>query len=87
MTRAGSVGAALALAWLGSARVASAQPPLANNGQGMDTHLFRPAMDTKGLFVTNGANVLGKNDVSFGLVLDYGNTLLNVSTVSPGSPS
>jgi outer membrane protein OmpA-like peptidoglycan-associated protein len=58
---------------------AAAQIP-ASNGAGMDTHLFRPAMDSKGLFVTNGSQILGKNDISFGLVLDYGNTILRVPT-------
>jgi len=58
----------------------------AGNGAGMDTHLFRPAMDSKGLFVTNGADILGKNDISFGLVLDYGNTLLKVPNVGQSNP-
>jgi OOP family OmpA-OmpF porin len=56
------------------------------NGAGMDTHLFRPAMDSKGLFVTNGADILGKNDISFGLVLDYGNTLLKVPNLGQSNP-
>jgi OOP family OmpA-OmpF porin len=65
-------------------RDASAQKPLAQNGDGMDTHLFRPAMDSKGLFVTNGSEILGKNEISFGLVLDYGNTLLRVQNLGQG---
>ncbi|MGH7298155.1 MAG: OmpA family protein, partial [Polyangiaceae bacterium] len=47
-----------------------------SNGGGFDTHLFRPAMDSKGLFTVNGSDILGKNDVSFGLVIDYGHALL-----------
>ncbi len=50
-----------------------------SNGAGMDTHLFRPALDSKGFFTTNGADVLGHNDVSFGLVLDYGYGLLRTN--------
>ncbi|MCL2724356.1 MAG: OmpA family protein [Polyangiaceae bacterium] len=52
--------------------------PQATNGKGFDTHLFRPAMDSKGFFATNGTSVLGANDFSLGLVLDYGRTLLRV---------
>jgi outer membrane protein OmpA-like peptidoglycan-associated protein len=48
------------------------------NGKGFDTHLFRPALDSKGFFSTNGSDVLGKNDLSFGLVIDWGRTLLRV---------
>ena len=35
-------------------------------------------MDSKGLFTTNGSDILGANDVSFGLVIDYGRTLLRI---------
>ena len=56
-----------------------------NNGDGFDTHLFRPAMDSKGFFTTNGTDILGKDDFSVGLVLDYGRTLLRVDG-SQGNP-
>src|SRR5438094_5353491 len=56
------------------------------HGDGFDTHLFRPAMDSKGFFTTNGSEILGANDVSFGLVIDYGNTLLRVDGVGQKSP-
>jgi outer membrane protein OmpA-like peptidoglycan-associated protein len=46
------------------------------NGDGFDTHLFRPAMDSKGLFTVNGSDVIGAKAFSFGLVIDYANTLL-----------
>jgi outer membrane protein OmpA-like peptidoglycan-associated protein len=39
---------------------------------GMDAHLFRPAVDSKGYISTNGTNILGDGDYSFGLVLDAG---------------
>jgi outer membrane protein OmpA-like peptidoglycan-associated protein len=39
---------------------------------GMDAHLFRPAVDSKGYISTNGTSVLGAGDYSFGLVLDMG---------------
>ncbi len=64
---------AAAAAW-GTAETARADDPLATKG--MDTHLFRPAMDSKGLFTTNGTEILGANDISFGLVGDYANVLL-----------
>jgi outer membrane protein OmpA-like peptidoglycan-associated protein len=70
--------AALALAMLGFEHEAAAQPIPGNNGDGFDTHLFRPALDSKGFFHTNGTDILGKNDLSFGLVIDYGRSLLRV---------
>lgn len=48
------------------------------NGDGFDTHLFRPAVDSKGFFTVNGAEVLGHNDYSFGLVIDYGHNILRL---------
>ena len=49
---------------------------------GMDTHLFRPAVDSKGFVTVNGTDILGANNLSFGLVLDYGRHLLR--TRAPG---
>lgn len=55
---------------------------------GMDLHLFRPAIDSKGLLSVNGTDILGANEYSFGLVMDAGFGLLrfdgfeNDSTVS-----
>ena len=46
--------------------------PVVATAAGFDTHLFRPAMDSKGLFTVNGSDILGANDISFGLVIDYG---------------
>ncbi len=63
-------------------RPAHAQPKVNaipdGNGAGFDTHLFRPALDSKGFFHTNGTDILGANDISLGLVLDYGRNLLRV---------
>ncbi|MEO8179162.1 MAG: OmpA family protein [Deltaproteobacteria bacterium] len=76
--------AALAAGWLALPSVASAQnssgprAPQSLNGDGADTHLFRPAVDSKGFFSVNGSRILGANDISFGLVLDYGRSLLRV---------
>ena len=85
-----SMGALLALAAAGGlcsfTKVAEAQNIPSSNGSGMDTHLFRPAMDSKGLFTTNGADILAKNDFSFGLVIDYGDKLLRVPSVGQQSP-
>ena len=47
-----------------------AQPRLASGG--MDLRLFRPAVDSKGLFAVDGTDILGNGDISFGLVLDAG---------------
>jgi outer membrane protein OmpA-like peptidoglycan-associated protein len=65
---------------LASVRAANAQASSnaipTSNGSGFDTHLFRPAMDSKGLFSVNGSDILGAREFSFGLILDYGHTLL-----------
>ena len=65
-----------------SPRAAHAQAgpraPESLNGDGADTHLFRPAVDSKGFFSVNGSRILGANDISFGLVLDYGRSLMRV---------
>ena len=52
--------------------------PEAGNGDGMDTHLFRPAVDSKGFFSVNGSDILGGQDISFGLVMDYGHNLMRL---------
>ncbi len=39
---------------------------------GMDLHLFRPAVDSRGYFSVNGSEVMPHKDFSFGLVLDAG---------------
>ncbi len=57
---------------------AGPRAPKSLNGDGADTHLFRPAVDSKGFFSVNGSRILGAKDVSFGLVLDYGRSLLRV---------
>lgn len=68
-------------AFAASAPDASAQPTSPpriadGNGAGVDLHLFRPAVDSKGFFSVNGADILGHKDLSFGLILDYGHGLL-----------
>jgi len=50
-----------------------------SNGDGMDTHLFRPAVDSKGFFSVNGSDILGANNISFGLVLDYGRNIMRLN--------
>jgi outer membrane protein OmpA-like peptidoglycan-associated protein len=50
----------------------SAQATFVNTKLGMDAHLFRPAVDSKGFISVNGTSVLGDRDYSFGLVLDMG---------------
>lgn len=57
-------------------QVAVAQPAELANGRGMDLHLFRPAVDSKGLFTVNGTDIVGHLDYSFGLVMDGGFGLL-----------
>jgi OOP family OmpA-OmpF porin len=80
--RALVMGAALAV--VAVSREASAQNAIpSSNGDGFDTHLFRPSLDSKGLFTVNGTDILGARAISFGLVLDYGRTLLRNNVTDP----
>jgi len=71
---------AILLSILGLPSVAAAQASdnrvSGSNGDGLDTHLFRPAVDSKGFFSVNGSDILGAKNISFGLVLDYGRNLM-----------
>jgi OOP family OmpA-OmpF porin len=67
---------ALAFAAAFSPSEVSAQAKLA--GGGMDLHMFRPAVDSKGFMSVNGTDILGAGSFSFGLVLDVGLGLLPV---------
>src|SRR6478609_10281428 len=89
---AATLSAALAFALALVPGIAQAQFPSptrapATNGDGMDTHLFRPAIDSKGFFSVNGSDILCAGNVSFGLVLDYGHNLMRtrVSKVPQGT--
>ncbi len=72
---------ALALALLlgpaitGHGERAEAQAGRLRSG-GMDLHLFRPAMDSKGYLSVNGTDILGHLDFAFGLVVDMGGGLM-----------
>lgn len=56
----------------------SAQTATLSDGLGMDVHLFRPAVDSKGYISVNGTSILGDGDISFGLILDAGFGILPV---------
>ena len=62
-----------------SGRLAAQERVADSNGDGMDTHLFRPAVDSKGFFSVNGSDIVGAGDLSFGLILDYGRSLLRTN--------
>jgi OmpA-OmpF porin, OOP family len=68
--------APIGLTVLAMAASAGAQVRTHANGDGMDTHLFRPAVDSKGFLSVNGSDILGHGNVSFGMVLDYGTHLM-----------
>src|SRR5262249_11536757 len=70
------LGAALFASVEHEARAQNTNRIAAGNGDGMDLHLFRPAVDSKGFFSVNGSDVLGANGISLGLVLDYGHDLM-----------
>jgi outer membrane protein OmpA-like peptidoglycan-associated protein len=48
----------------------------------MDAHFFKPAIDSKGYVSTNGTNIVGAGDYSFGLVLDMGLSIMPYSAFS-----
>jgi hypothetical protein len=62
--------------WLSAGR-AAAQAHLTSGG--MDLRLVRPALDSKGLLAIDGADILGENMLSFGLLLDGGFGLVAAS--------
>lgn len=55
------------------------------NGDGLDTHLFRPALDSRGLVSVNGVDVLPAGRISLGLTMDYGRNILRVPDVGQES--
>lgn len=67
-----------------SAAHAQASAIVDSNGEGFDTHLFRPALDSRGLLSVNGVDVLPAGKASVGLVLDYGRGLLRVPDTNQG---
>ncbi|MGK4001750.1 OmpA family protein [Sorangium sp. So ce1036] len=73
------LGASMAAATAEDAAAAETRTGDGANGDGMDLHLFRPAIDSKGLFSVNGADIVGANDISLGLVLDYGRNIMPLS--------
>jgi outer membrane protein OmpA-like peptidoglycan-associated protein len=72
-------GVGLVLSLLPSLAEAQEQHRAGTQAGGMDTHLFRPAVDSKGFVTVNGSDILGDGDVSFGLVLDYGHNILRAA--------
>ena len=66
---------------------AQAQPNAipASNGSGLDTHLFRPALDSRGLVSVNGVDVLPAGRISLGLTMDYGPGILRVPDIGQKS--
>ncbi|NOQ83751.1 MAG: hypothetical protein GQ551_07055, partial [Myxococcales bacterium] len=66
-------------AWVVALVLVASLSPVASLAQeatltdgGMDLHLFRPAVDTRGYFTVNGTEVMPHKEFSFGLVLDAG---------------
>lgn len=57
---------------------AQAQEQAAQGPDGANIHLnaFRPALDSRGYITVNASQVLGHNEVSFGLVLNWSRSLL-----------
>lgn len=77
--RSASIGRGWGCAWLcalvllGSLRPHAALADDATLSEGgMDLHLFRPAVDSRGYFAVNGSEIMPHKEFSFGLVLDAG---------------
>ncbi|MCU0661662.1 MAG: OmpA family protein [Myxococcota bacterium] len=51
---------------------AFAETELVKPGQGMESRLFRTAVDTKGHFTVDGTQILPHNNISLSLMLDFG---------------
>jgi outer membrane protein OmpA-like peptidoglycan-associated protein len=67
-----TLAAALAAATLATAPAAAWAQIVEGEGRpGMELRLFRPAVDSQGLFTVNASPVLPHLDISFGLILDY----------------
>ncbi|MCP4677860.1 MAG: OmpA family protein [Deltaproteobacteria bacterium] len=62
----------LALFVFSSAAPAFAEKQLVNKDQGMEAHLFRSAVDTKGHFSVDATPILPHLAMSLGLMLDFG---------------
>lgn len=67
------------IAWLAALVLGMALLPSVSRAQkatltdgGMDLHLYRPAVDTRGYFSVNGTEVMPHKKFSFGLILDAG---------------
>jgi OOP family OmpA-OmpF porin len=54
------------------------------SGGGIDMRLFRPAVDSKGLFTVNASPILPHLGLSFGLVIDYANGIFRLKD-DPGN--
>jgi outer membrane protein OmpA-like peptidoglycan-associated protein len=67
-----------ALAGLVTGLVLWAAPAAAQRTEGANIHLnaFRPALDSRGYVTVNASQVLGHNELSFGLVLNWSRNLL-----------
>ncbi len=81
-----AVGAVSAAVGLGAPPAGAADPIPETNGRGMDLHLYKPAMDSKGWFAVNGADLVGHLDFSVGLNLDYGFGTLAGNTANASAP-
>ena len=61
-----------------AAAIAGATPAWAQPAGDIDLNVFRPAMDSRGYLTINASQMLGHNEVSFGLgALDWGYKMLS----------
>ncbi len=74
-----TIGLATLVASLGLGTVAIADP-----SAGVDSALFRASYDANGIFAVEGARLMPKHDISFKLMLGYGNDPINVAVPGIG---
>jgi OOP family OmpA-OmpF porin len=81
--------AALALCLFVPARAVADETTDPADSGALDLRLFRPAVDSKGLFGVNASDVMPHLDISIALILDYGHNLFPVTTQNreTGAPS
>ena len=58
----------------------AAAPAVAQPAGNLDLNAFRPAMDSRGYLTVNASNILGHNQISFGIVLDLGHKMLSFTS-------
>jgi outer membrane protein OmpA-like peptidoglycan-associated protein len=82
LTRATAAGVTVAVALAGHAGALA--PAHADPAAGVDSYIFRPAMDNKGVFSLDGADTMEKHDLAARFFFGYGQSPLSVAVPGIG---